>query len=1062
MRRQFWWAGLIAAAFTTGCLTTATEDGGGAIGIQWDDPAAGPTGRWQGQDDFVSAGPWSRIWGPWLRTLSAEATPQNAEATRVIEESDIFKVAGDTLFVLNPYRGLVAIDVSLPDRPEIYGRAPILGSPKDMYIRGDRAYVLMNDWYDWRNGQEQFHGSQVLVVDVADPFEPTIVGKFPVAGNVEDSRLVGDVLYVVSSNYGWANGEDTSATHVLSINVANPSAIAEVDRETFPGSGHLIHVTQDFIFVAGYDWQSRMTRIQAVNIMDPDGEMFIGGSVHVDGYVQDRFMMDFSGDHLRVVTHEWEDQGTITVWTLIADRAARTLKFDGRLELGSIGSLTAARFSDDRAYLVHMQRVDPLDVVDLSNPSSPVRLSSLVIPGWLEHIEVHGDRVLGIGFDQANTPAPARLCDGYTYEPLSAGRMLSAAIYDVSDPGATCEGARVRFGEGQWAWSNAFYDDKALRFLPDAKLLLMPFNAWTEGDSVNATQMIDVDLPAMRLAVDGRINSLSTIDRSFVTHDRLMAFGDRELLVADISDRTAPNMTARLELTRNVTAFSPIGDMGAAVQLVGDYDEDAELRVVDVAHPDADAGDVLGRVSVGAPAGELFVNGAIATVVSRKYTEQGSLVRIATFDVSDPWNPTQRGAIELPAGYGGGYGWLPYMRYSSVSDVVRVQATTFVVSANTEEGMKFSVVSTRDPASPRVIREHVRANDKTTIFDLKVWWNKLYVVAYTPIQEANPEPLQGEFGVATEVASPAAPEGQPNALSASIMPPFRPVQEKVRWTITPVTFSDEGEPTIGRFVNVPGRLVDVSRNGRIWTLLDSRWQAAPEYEQCGGLIPAHCSGGDAYECQEDPRDDCDPNNGGNDCSGICVPTGTLPSFGATQTKAIFTVEVDEQASLATLLDGIPVADGVEDVKVRGNAAYYTVYDNWMGPIFALEATTNSDTVVAPEPREPQFRIAVLNFSDPARIHEASSISIEENGSSGNLLDVRQVSNRRFAILGMGWGGVAVYDVTDMNAPSLDQFVRSNAYYSSVVISYDERAAYLAGGYYGVLQIGLGGHPNAAQ
>lgn len=1052
MTRHNWWAGLIAAVFATGCLGTATENVNGAIGVQWDDPAAGPTGRWQGQTDFVSAGPWSRIWGPWLRTLGAEASPQAAEVKRVIEESDIFKVADDTLFVLNPYRGLVAIDISHPDQPTIVGRSPIIGSPKDMYVRGDRAYILMNDWYDWNRGSEQFHGSQVLVVDVSDVTEPTLAGQFPVAGTVEDSRLVGDVLYVVSSTYGWENGADTSATHVLSVDVGNVANIHEVERESFPGSGNLISVTEDFIFVAAYDWQNQGTAIQAVNIMDPAGQMFIGGAVHVDGYVQDRFMMDFAGDHLRVVTHDWEDGGKITVWTLKADRAARTLKFDGQLQLGNIGQLTAARFSAERAYLVHMQRVDPLDVVDLSNPSSPVRLSSLEIPGWLEHIEVVGDRVLGIGFDQANTPAPARLCDGYTYEPLAEGRTLSAAIFDVSDPAQTCEGARVRFGEGQWAWSNAFYDDKALRFLQDEKLLLVPFNAWTENQNTNATQMIDVDLPAMTLAVQGRVESLSTVDRSFVARDRLMAFGERELIVADISNRATPEVKAHLELTRNVTAFAPVGDMGAAVQLVGDWDQDAELRVVEIEHPDAENPDVLGRVSVGAPAGEMFVNGAIVTVVSRKYTDTGSNVRIATFDISDPWHPVQKGALELPAGYGGGFGAFPYMRYSSVSDVVRVQPNTFVVAATTEAGMKFSVVSVKNPASPRVVQEHVRANDTTTIFDLKVWWDKLYVVAYTPIEE-EVQPLEGEFGVQTGLARRAAPAGEADALSARIMPPWRPRQEKVRWTVTRVSFSTNGTPSIGRTVNVPGRLVDVSRNGKIWTLLDNRWQAAPEYAQCGGFTGMGC-GDDAMECQDDPRDSCDPQNGGADCGGVCVPAGTMPNFDATQTKAVFTVRVAANPSTATLLDGVSVAEGVDDVKVRGNAAYYTVFDTWRGPIFFAN-TAEANAIVAPEPQEPKFRMNILNFADPTRISEASSTAVEENGSAGNLLDVREVNGTRYAFLGMGWGGVAVYNVTQMNAPALDRFVRSNAYYSGIVVSPQNRAAYLAGGYYGVLELRLG-------
>jgi hypothetical protein len=284
--------------------------------------------------------------------------------------------------------------------------------------------------------------------------------------------------------------------------------------------------------------------------------------------------------------------------------------------------------------------------------------------------------------------------------------------------------------------------------------------------------------------------------------------------------------------------------------------------------------------------------------------------------------------------------------------------------------------------------------------------------------------------------------------------------EKVRWTVTRVTFSSTGNPTIGNTVSVPGRLVDVSRDGKIWTLLDNRWQAAPEYAQCGGFAgPYTC--GDDLECQDDPRDDCDPNDGGADCGGICVPTGTLPSFDGTQTKAVFTVRVGATPRTATLLDGVVVAEGVEDVKVRGNAAYYTVYESWRGPIVPLASSASeSETVIAPEPREPQFRMNILNFSDPARIHEASSTPIEQNGSAGNLLEVREVDHVRYAFLGMGWGGVAVWNVTQMNAPQLAQFVRSNAWYSNIVVSPRNGAAYLAGGYYGVLKIRLGANANA--
>jgi hypothetical protein len=42
----------------------------------------------------------------------------------------------------------------------------------------------------------------------------------------------------------------------------------------------------------------------------------------------------------------------------------------------------------------------------------------------------------------------------------------------------------------------------------------------------------------------------------------------------------------------------------------------------------------------------------------------------------------------------------------------------------------------------------------------------------------------------------------------------------------------------------------------------------PQGQFCGGIAAIPCPEG--FTCADDPRDDCDPNAGGADCSGICV------------------------------------------------------------------------------------------------------------------------------------------------------------------------------------------------
>lgn len=51
----------------------------------------------------------------------------------------------------------------------------------------------------------------------------------------------------------------------------------------------------------------------------------------------------------------------------------------------------------------------------------------------------------------------------------------------------------------------------------------------------------------------------------------------------------------------------------------------------------------------------------------------------------------------------------------------------------------------------------------------------------------------------------------------------------------------------------------------------------PQPQSCGALTGAQCSSGQI--CVDDPRDNCDPANGGADCPGICVEDAHLQSCG---------------------------------------------------------------------------------------------------------------------------------------------------------------------------------------
>jgi hypothetical protein len=46
-------------------------------------------------------------------------------------------------------------------------------------------------------------------------------------------------------------------------------------------------------------------------------------------------------------------------------------------------------------------------------------------------------------------------------------------------------------------------------------------------------------------------------------------------------------------------------------------------------------------------------------------------------------------------------------------------------------------------------------------------------------------------------------------------------------------------------------------------------ECVPQAELCGGFAGIPCDAGET--CIDDPSDDCDPDNGGADCGGVCIP-----------------------------------------------------------------------------------------------------------------------------------------------------------------------------------------------
>jgi len=558
-----------------GCNTSATSflnSGGGT----------------RGQSDALS--PNAPAGSP-LPTDSISGDGLTAEIARDIEEADVVKQVGDKIYLLNAYKGLVVVDVANPDQPKVLGSLDLRGRGVEMYVVGSQAFVVLSAdfgyYYPVAYGgggvatraledsfvpppQPEFSGSQVAIIDVSKPAEMKSLGKINLVGYAEQSRRVGSVLYVAGSTLGsWeisplatdaavppssnsAMYENRDRGFVASINIADPANIVPVERKTLSGGAMAIHVSTDAIFAASneydYDSGNSLTKVQYVDISDPTGKIVLRDAFDVPGSIRNRFYMDSFNNTFRICTDNWGfGYRTAKLFTYnITDPT--DVKALGSLEIVRGETLQAVRYDGEKAYAVTFLQVDPLFVINLSNPASPQIAGQLKVPGYSTHIEPRGNRLIAVGIDD------------------TAGQRPAVAYYDVSNPATPKELGRVILGPpNSYTDSQATYDEKAFKIIDSLKMIVIPFNhtEYVESakptDSSNGsggifallpypgpTQMVCtngvqiVDFSDTALTQRGWFDARSRVSRVGQVGSRVFAISDVALETINIDDRDHP------------------------------------------------------------------------------------------------------------------------------------------------------------------------------------------------------------------------------------------------------------------------------------------------------------------------------------------------------------------------------------------------------------------------------------------------------------------------------------------------------------------------------------------
>jgi hypothetical protein len=184
---------------------------------------------------------------------------------------------------------------------------------------------------------------------------------------------------------------------------------------------------------------------------------------------------------------------------------------------------------------------------------------------------------------------------------------VAASLFDVLDVTKPELKSRVYVSEAGTGFSEAVYDEKALKVLSEDGLVLIPFAGWRQGvqagEKASFVRLLDMSLlNGGSLTLRGRLDHAFAPRRAMLLGGVLTSISQKELITANIADRDRPTVLAEVGLAWPVNQVLRQGDYllqigdGANAGWTG---ESASLRITKADSLDAPLADIdLGEGSV--------------------------------------------------------------------------------------------------------------------------------------------------------------------------------------------------------------------------------------------------------------------------------------------------------------------------------------------------------------------------------------------------------------------------------------------------------------------------------
>ena len=370
---------------------------------------------------------------------------------------------------------LLNYDLTDVENPELTNTVTVEGALVASRRAGGEIFVIsrhapsIEGLVSYPQTEEEVANNEALLAEATDA---DILPEVRIDGEIVEPLSL-DSCYRADPEHPLAEPAPSDST--LTTFLALSAETGEILRAacTFePISG--VYMGSTFIALTHVRWdlepRSTLVHLLARDSFDYLGSESVEGELYSGGNAD--FRISESGGVLRLVTTEWtgdpEDAFTHRLFSLAPADSAPELDILGVLgddpdaRIGKPNEdLYGVRFMGDRAYMVTFERIDPLYVIDLSDPAQPSIVGELEVPGFSDLLhEVSDDLLLGLGSSERFFP--------------------KLELYSISDVTSPTSQGLVELGEGMdWSYSPAQYNRYAFTYLAgdETDRLTVPYAA---------------------------------------------------------------------------------------------------------------------------------------------------------------------------------------------------------------------------------------------------------------------------------------------------------------------------------------------------------------------------------------------------------------------------------------------------------------------------------------------------------------------------------------------------------------------------------------------------------